>query len=435
MSKIVDTLYADYDNQSHTCGQGCTHTHFTNTTNPFTDFGNELFDAALRNIYTERINVKKDIEPNLFKGTWHTLNGAIDTAFGQVEWGQPNFDFVNELKYNTAVFAAFKTHAQQNDIAAQLVDENGNIKTFIQFKKDTAGIIGKYNNDWLKTEYNTAVIRARAAAQWKDFERDADLYPNLMWMPSTSIEKRSEHVAFYGKIWSIVDPFWNIHHPGDLWNCKCSISNTDKAVTGENIKSDYTPPAGLEGNPGKTGALFSDKHPYIAEAGKGVRAIAQKKASEVAPTKEYYKGKKGGSLEIVPQNPNEVKNNLKTYKIMADNGGQYELLKPSDKAGIKSPDALNKKTGELSDAKHPTSTSGKNAIQTSIKDASSQQVGEVVIRLDKNYSVRSIFEGLKAALQQGRAKSIKTVVLIRKGGKPAYFNTDDLRLYFKNKRG
>lgn len=425
MANKVETSY------SHCCSICAA--QVTNAADPFTAIGNELFDHVLRNIYQERINVNTDIEPNLFKTTFHLLDDAINGAFGAVEWGQPNFDFVNELRHNAAVFSAFKTHAQQNEIAAQLVDDKGVLKSFGQFKKDAAPIIGKYNNDWLKTEYNTAIIRARAASQWKTFERDADLYPNLTWMPSTSVERRPEHVKFYGQIWPLNHPFWSSHHPGDLWNCKCGLSNTDKPATGESISTDYTAPAGLEGNPGKTGELFSNKHPYIAEAGKGVRKIAEAKANEVAPLKEVYKGKKGGFLEIVKQNGNEAVKNLKTYKKLADNGGQYELLKPAE--GKKNPDALNKATGLFSDAKHPTTTNGKNAIQTSIKEASSQKVGEVIIRMERNYSVRSIFEGFKSALQPGRASSIQTIILIRKNGKPMYFKTDELRAFFKKKQG
>lgn len=27
------------------------------------------------------------------------------------------------------------------------------------------------------------------------------------------------------------DPFWNLHHLGDRWNCKCSLEQTDEPVT------------------------------------------------------------------------------------------------------------------------------------------------------------------------------------------------------------
>lgn len=179
---------------------------------------------------------------------------------------------MQQLRRSSAVFAAFKTHRQQNDIAAQLLDDNNELRSFADFKKACEAIIGDYNVNWLKTEYDTAVIRARMAARMKEFERDADLYPNLKWLKSTSVVKREAHEKLYGLILPITHPFWARVYPGNLWNCKCGITNTDEEPNGKayNI-DDYTDdvPDGLEGNPAKTGALFGKKHPYRTQSYKG----------------------------------------------------------------------------------------------------------------------------------------------------------------------
>ena len=162
----------------------------------------------MKNIYNKKVDLKKGIELNLFNITYKKLNQSIDEVFINVKFGDPDFDFVHELKKNNAVFSVFKTHRQQNDLAKQLINDKGNLKNFNDFKTDTEKIIGKYNTDWLKTEYNTAVLRARQASNFRKFERDKDIYPNLKWLPSTSVEPRQEHVAFYNKIWAIDDNFW-----------------------------------------------------------------------------------------------------------------------------------------------------------------------------------------------------------------------------------
>jgi uncharacterized protein with gpF-like domain len=176
---------------------------------------------------------------------------------------------VQQLRTNTAVFAAFKAHRQQNDLAAQLLDQDGKLKSYAQFKTDTQALVTDYNQNWLKTEYDTAVIRARMAARFKEFERDADLYPNLKWTKSTSVEKREIHEKLYGLVLPITDKFWTKFFPGNLWNCKCGITATDDEPNGATYKIDsYTEdtPDGLEGNPAFTGAIFSPKHPYRANA-------------------------------------------------------------------------------------------------------------------------------------------------------------------------
>lgn len=43
-------------------------------------------------------------------------------------------------------------------------------------------LIGKYNDQWLRTEYNTAILRARSAVQYRDALRTKALYPNLEYL-------------------------------------------------------------------------------------------------------------------------------------------------------------------------------------------------------------------------------------------------------------
>ena len=163
------------------------------------------------------------------------------------------------------VFSAFKVHRQQNDIANKLHDENGNLKSFSQWKKDVEPILSHYNKNWLQTEYSTAVMRAREAARFKKFERNADIFPNLKWLPSTSIEKRESHVPFYGLVKPIDDPFWKQHYPGNIWNCKCGITNTDEKPASFTPATNYTPAPGLDENP-VNGKIFTATHPYFTKA-------------------------------------------------------------------------------------------------------------------------------------------------------------------------
>lgn len=207
----------------------------------------------------------------------------MDEGFCTVRFGKPDYDFVQALKHNTDVLAAFKTHRQQNDISALMLDENGKLKPFNRFRSDVESVIGKYNRNWLTTEYNTAVIRARHAARWKDFERDAELYPNLKWLPTTSVHPDMKiHRHFWNRIWAITDPFWKRHYPGDRWNCKCGLTNTDEPVTDntdlydENEFKEYRPDAGIDANAGLTGEIFTARHPYRTEAYAGAEEAVKK---------------------------------------------------------------------------------------------------------------------------------------------------------------
>lgn len=175
----------------------------------------------------------------------------------------------------------------QNDIAAQLIDqETGRLKSFDRWKLDIKGMTDHYCNAWLQTEYDTAVIRAHQAADWKHFLEESDVFPNVRWMPTTSITPDPLHQHYWEKKLTLPvnHPFWDEHHPGDRWNCKCSLQQTDDPVNASALDG-YTPPLpmpGLDNNPAKDGKLFSDTHPYFTDAYPGA-SLAVKDSLNVSP--------------------------------------------------------------------------------------------------------------------------------------------------------
>lgn len=173
--------------------------------------------------------------------------------------------FYQNLRHSNEVFAAFKVHQMGEDMAAKLFDASGNLKPFDKWLRDVSSISSHQVGAWLRTEYDTAVIRAHAAADWQEFERNKDIFPNLRWMPTTSPEPESTHAAYWRMKLTLPvdDPFWNEHHPGDRWNCKCSLEATDEPVVRPAGLEPTQPQRGLENNPGKDGHTFSDKHPYF----------------------------------------------------------------------------------------------------------------------------------------------------------------------------
>ena len=130
----------------------------------------------------------------------------------------PSATFLNAIKTNNFVFAAFRTHRMQNDIAVRMTDESGKLKSFSTFAKDVRTYTDHQNRHWLRTEYDSAVLRAHQAADWQQFEAEKDVLPNLEWMQSTSPNPGSDHQAFWGTILPMDDQFWNIYRPAHPWN-------------------------------------------------------------------------------------------------------------------------------------------------------------------------------------------------------------------------
>lgn len=168
-------------------------------------------------------------------------------------------DLHAQLDANVSRFAAYKAYTATQRIREAMVESQGDIEE------------GRYEfnkfNRWLAAEYNTAVARSRTAKQWSEWDSDEErsLFPNIMWLPSRSATLREQHIPFYNRVWSKDDPFWDHNQPGTLWNCKCDWQQVDDPVTQNNPKKSVHN-QGLEGNPAKTGEIFSDKSSYIQKS-------------------------------------------------------------------------------------------------------------------------------------------------------------------------
>lgn len=149
------------------------------------------------------------------------------------------------------------------DMASQLYDGD-RLKSFTEFKKDTQNIVSHHVDQWLHTEYDTAVKRAHKTAEMRQFLQEIDVFPNIRWLPSTALNPRESHMPFYNKVWPCDDPFWADHKPGDEWGCQCDWEPTDDPVTdNRGLDKGVTPSQGLGGNPAESGQLFSQDHPYF----------------------------------------------------------------------------------------------------------------------------------------------------------------------------
>lgn len=236
----------------------------------------EQLRKALLRIFDPAFNPTDEICPELFKAIDQLLRSGIGEAMAKYD-NLPKA-LVDKVMLNADVFSAFKVHRAQNDMARLLRTDDGGLRSFKEWSDLVQPIASHHVGAWLRTEYDTAVLRSEQAAQWQQFLDEADVLPNLEWIPSTSVTPGADHQVFWGTILPVNDPFWNEHRPGDRWNCKCTLQATDKAVVPPPIDQSKAndPQPGLDKNPGKDGEIFSKTHPYIANAYQGADDAVQK---------------------------------------------------------------------------------------------------------------------------------------------------------------
>lgn len=242
----------------------------------------------LASVYRDEWGTDALCASQLLQETQEIFSKAIDK--GTPQSTSHRTAFKQRLKASTDVFSAFRVHRCAQDVAAELTDEQGNRRSFGEWAERVQPYLNHQNRAWLQTEYATAVRRAHDEADWLRFKEDADLYPNLEWVPSTSATPGADHQIFWGTVLPIGDEFWTEHRPGDRWNCKCSLRQTNKPVTTTPRVSghQYDPAPGLSAAPG-SGEVFSEDHVYYPEGcsfcvfASGLRGLMANLSSKAKP--------------------------------------------------------------------------------------------------------------------------------------------------------
>ena len=229
----------------------------------------QMVVEAARRIYDNQESAS-ELDVQMYEAVLASFHNAIAEGLADAVssgTGAVSDEFLEQLRSSNEVFSTFKVHRMQRDIASQLFTAEGKLKSRSRFVKDVLPVASHHVKAWLRTEYDTAVLRAHQAADWLQFERDKDIVPNLRWMPSTSITPGEDHRVFWNTVLPIEHRFWSVHRPGDRWNCKCRLEATDDAPTAvpsiEKNDKKNNPARGLENNPAKDGHIFSNKHSYF----------------------------------------------------------------------------------------------------------------------------------------------------------------------------
>jgi len=201
--------------------------------------------------------------------TCRILNQGVDSA---IKRNVPQ-ELIDHLHNDTFLFSGFKTYHEAREISARLLDtETGTFKHFDKFYDEVRSIHERYNQNYLRAEYNFAVQSSQMAVRWHDFEQDGDRYL-LQYRTANDGLVRPEHQALHNTTLPIGDPFWNDYTPPLGWNCRCTVVQVNR---GKYPESDSAAAirAGEEAtakpkqqifrfNPGKTERIFPPKHPYF----------------------------------------------------------------------------------------------------------------------------------------------------------------------------
>ena len=400
---------------------------------------NKYIEQALKDLYNKEVDPRREPVPALYGGFLRTYNHAVDQSIDKKQ----QRTLARQFKNNNEVFSAFRAHRMSRDMAAQMVDKEGNLKSFDRFRKDVEPIADHHVRQWLRTEYDMALSRAHLASEWETYEADRDIMPNLRWVESTAITPDVVHSSFWGMVRPVDDAFWAAHHPGDHWGCQCSLEQTDDPVTpisDEVIRKAPPPSPGLEENPGKTKRLFSDHSSYFP--GSCTTCPFRHLLTEPRTEKDCYRCKAANKINKITKNAvdqmrkniarsvpetwkdventdglvrisskhgsNEAEENKEIATMLANrHGHKIDLIERAENG--KSADAFNHTLGYKQEFKRSTSEK-KNSISQSIREAA-DQANHIVLEIQSAVPADTV----SAALQDrvSRKRNIESVWVIK----------------------
>jgi SPP1 gp7 family putative phage head morphogenesis protein len=359
-----------------------------------------------------------DIHEGLHNQYFGQFEKYAQSGFGKkFDYKDPDLRDVkmgHSLRHNLNDFATYKQHALSEELRAQLYDKDGNKRSLADFRKASAQTLKNFNTTYFNVECEAAFAQADTAMKWKGFLEDADVYPNLQYVTAHDEHVRDSHRVLHNIIRPVNDPFWRTHTPPLGYRCRCTLIQTDEAATGiphELPKS----PAGFGHNPGETGEVFSQEHPYF-KVGKTNKAELDKVAAKLEYnafdekdfTKVQFNQNTGDYIVYHKEHgAKELRENLDTAKKLIAFGERIIFLPIVE--GRKSPDTLTNEV--IREYKHPISAPAQSALNAGAEDAHKQGADELFVKLRRDHDFNDMLRGIQRGFQAKLNKGIKLLIL------------------------
>lgn len=304
------------------------------------------------------------VDTNTTMKTFSTLYEAVEKKAGEMSidlshYSDTRASTLIRLRTNLLTFVAFKNYNQSAEMMKALIDEKGNIRSWSSFERAVIALDEKYNRNWLRAEYNTVTAAAQTAAQWADFERSKHLFPYLIYKTQDDNKVRPAHALLHDVAKHIDDPFWDSYYPPNGWNCRCYIlqSRSDQGYVSEPsaYPDDKSHPPAFRTNPGKSGKIWNDKHPYF-DLLPDVRNTIMKVRNELMQDKTMFDNIEGVNVHFSNYANNAFEQEFRMAKLIKTVlDTEVDMLSQFDAPGTTCPDFLiNGDT--VAEYKHITST-------------------------------------------------------------------------------
>lgn len=233
-------------------------------------YSKEKIAALIEGIYDGSIT-ERELPESLYFAIADHLKESLYKGFGGTltEFEGAPLKLLGELRENIYMFSGAKTYTQVRELTDALSNEEG-LRSFKDFKETALEIYDKYNVNYLRTEYDTAIASGQQGYLWTEIEANKDVLPYLQFTAVIDQNTTDECEHMNGVTAKVDDPIWNTCYPPNHFNCRSSVLQVDSGLSSESeiSKAERLTKGEMQDefkmNVGKDGYVFKEDHPYFS---------------------------------------------------------------------------------------------------------------------------------------------------------------------------
>ncbi|MFD2961353.1 MULTISPECIES: phage head morphogenesis protein [Olivibacter] len=247
---------------------------------------NNLFEKLLnmvlkvwKNKGTPKGGIDEEIVTQYVEKLWEGVVDGYGEDLTAIDFDTPDYNMLLKLRENIWQFSAAKNYQQLAAINRELIDANGKLRSFSDFR-DAALRINIDHVRHLETEYTTAVGGAQMAGLWVQIQQEKEVLP---WIELVAIidDHTTKEICLLldGVIVHVDDPYLDVYYPLNHYNCRLTVRRLADATPTPKDKLPYPEiPKIFRTNMGKRGLAFPTDHPYFEGTPKDVLEKAKQSA-------------------------------------------------------------------------------------------------------------------------------------------------------------
>lgn len=198
---------------------------------------------------------------------WSGIVEGFGTDLKGIDYETPDAEMLQNLQKSVYTFSAAKNYHQLKALTQALIGEDDKLRTYSQYKKQAFTINNKHVNQWLKTEYETAVAGGQMAGKWVRIQESKDTLPMLEF-DAVMDGRTTELCASLNKVIRPVDDaFWKQYYPPNHFGCRSTVRQRSGIRSTPLDKIDYPEkmPEMFKVNLAEQGLAFPKNHAYFKD--------------------------------------------------------------------------------------------------------------------------------------------------------------------------